>query len=760
MKNSVLVALAALLVTGLSPLANATQAEDVSIAITAQEPGPKPFISKVRLLVSNPTALDRVQFSIEPKEGSVTRPLSATYKRTYLGGRGYVNLNTGQITVPVFGLYAAYANTVTLTYYFTDGSSRSENTTIATEPYADPCGFDNHAVLQARTSSRELSYDYILMTSNCSLDSPAVIDTDGAIRWVGTAGVRHYVATFYDNAIYLANNGLLRIELDGEVTRVATKESLGGIVGLHHSIDPGKRGMILEVDTPEWVESELIEIDAAGNILKNWSLGDIISQAMIAGGDDPFGGPSPFVRRANGRYDFGAYEDWFHNNSVAYRRSDDSLIISSRENFVICIDYETSAIKWILGDPAKQWYQYPSLRKYALELPAGDRYPIGQHTVNVTRDDHLLLFDNGQRSAHHNPLGAQRGYSAPRKYALNLEAMTADEVWSYQNNESVFAPFRSSAYEDASLNYLVQYDVGQQRILGLNASGERVFDYRYPGAGFRSVPVHWENLTFPSTDARLGNISARAQVNTGNDVPITGFIVSGSGPKTVVMRGLGPSLNDNGQPIPGRLMDPRLELHDSNGQTLQVNDDYKNGPNAAAITRADLAPPNDKEAAILAQLPPGAYTAVLRGTNNTTGIGLAEVFDITPQSAAQLGNLSARSFTSDGDRVLIGGLILKGSEEKRVLFRSLGPELANRGVENALENPTLEIYGADGVKINANDDWRDASNAAEIEQTGIAPTDDREAAILMPLRAGNYTFIARGSNGTEGVATVEAYRLD
>ncbi len=754
MKTPILL-LTTLLLTTLCPLGHASQADETTIMLTGQNAGPSPFIKKLSLTVSDLAALDRIQFAITPRQGSVTRPLSATYTRSYLASRGYVNSQNRQITVPVFGLYAGYTNKVVLTYFFNDGSSRQTSTLMPTQPYDDPCGYNSHAVLQPRTASKDLSYDFILVVSSCSTNSPTVIDTDGAIRWVGTAGVRHYVATFYDNAVYLANLGLLRIELDGTVTRVSDLQNLDA-VGLHHSIDPGKHGMMLDVDTQTWVESVNVEIDAKGNVLKRWVLGDIIRQAMIAGGDDP----TPFVRTASGRYDFNAYEDWFHNNSTTYRRADDSLIISSRENFVICLDYETSAIKWILGDPTKQWYQYPSLRKFALQVGPETDVPIGQHSVSITKDNHLLLFDNGQRSQHHVPLGASRGYSVARKYALDLQSKTATEVWNYTNSQSVFAPFRSSVYEDAALNYLVHYDVGQQRILGISASGEKVFDYRFPGAGFRSLPVHWENLTFPATDARLGNISARSQVNTGDEVGITGFIATGPGPKGVLMRGLGPSLQVNGQPVAGRLMNPLLELHNSDGATLQTNDDYKKSPNAAAVAETGLAPGDDREAAIIAQLAPGAYTAVLRGAGNTTGIGLAEVFDIAPQAPSKLGNLSARALTSTGDRVLVGGLIVEGSTQKRVLFRGIGPELGPRGVANALQDPTLDIYGADGVKIASNDGWRQASNAAEIAATGIAPADDREAAILMPLRAGNYTFIVRGAGDTEGIAAVEAYRLD
>src|SRR3954464_1561210 len=154
----------------------------------------------------------------------------------------------------------------------------------------------------------------------------------------------------------------------------------------------------------------------------------------------------------------------------------------------------------------------------------------------------------------------------------------------------------------------MHYDLDLHRILGLSASGEKVFDYRFPGAGFRSQPVHWENLTFPATDVRLANISARADVKTADDVTITGFIVSGPSSKGSVVRGLGPSLQGGGQPVAGRLMNPRIDLYDSNHHLLQGNDNYKNGPDAAMIAEAGLAPTDDNEAAIFAKLPLGGYT--------------------------------------------------------------------------------------------------------------------------------------------------------
>ncbi len=486
----------------------ATQSTETAIVISAQNAGPSPFIKKLTLTVSDITVLKRVRFAVTPKPGSVTRPISATYSKRYLGSRGYLDSTNSRIVVPVFGLYAGYNNTVELTYLFNDGSSRTTRTIVGTQTFDDPCHYSTPAVRQPRSTTKALSYDYMLVATNCGTTTPAVIDTDGAVRWVGTTGVGSHTTAFYNNGIYLSDEGLLRIELDGVVTRVADLQSLG-IVGLHHSIDRGKYGLILDANTVKWVTSVNIEIDGRGKVLNKWFLGDIVRRAMIAGGDDPSG----FVRESTGQYQYSTPSDWFHNNSVAYRKSDDSLIISSRENFVICLDYETKAIKWILGDKTKEWYQYPSLRKYALELTPGSHAPLGQHSVSITKDDHLLLFDNGQRSAQHHPLGYNRSYSAPRKYELDLAARTAREVWNFPNNQSIRSPFRSSVYEDAPDNYLVHYSNAPEfpRILGVTAAGEKVFDYSYSAKAFRSVPLHWERLMFITpAPARLASAETEA----------------------------------------------------------------------------------------------------------------------------------------------------------------------------------------------------------------------------------------------------------
>src|SRR5213076_961828 len=219
------------------------------------------------------------------------------------------------------------------------------------------------------------------------------------LGWHRRSGAQNSI--LFDNAFYVASGpSLLRTEFDGVTTPVADYSG-NAVTDLHHNIDPGREGMILEVDTVDQTESVDMEVDAAGNVLRPWNLAEIISAAMSAGGDDP----SQFV--------YPAPTDWFHNNACAYRSSDNSLIVSSRENFVIAIDYDSGTIKWILGDPTKAWYQFPSLRQYALALASGSLPPIGQHAVSVTYDEGMLLLDNGANSFFQQPPGDSRTYAAP-----------------------------------------------------------------------------------------------------------------------------------------------------------------------------------------------------------------------------------------------------------------------------------------------------------------------------------------------------------
>jgi hypothetical protein len=247
---------------------------------------------------------------------------------------------------------------------------------------------------------------------------------------------------------------------------------------------------------------------------------------------------------------------------------------------------------------------------------------------------------------------------------------------------------------------------------------------------------------------------------TGDKVGIGGFIITGSGTKRVMVRAIGPSLRANGAPVPGRLQDPYLELHDSNGGVLS-NDNWRD-TQEAEIQQTGLAPSDDRESAIVKRLPAGNYTGIIRGADGGIGIGLIELYDLSSTDPGELGNLSVRADVRTGDNVLIDGLILRGGNPKRVLFRALGPSVKINGtpVPGTLEDPTLELHDGNGALLLSNDNWKDALNSAEIQSTGLAPPDDRESAILMRLPAGNYTTVMRGVNNTTGIGLAEAYKLD
>ena len=291
------------------------------------------------------------------------------------------------------------------------------------------------------------------------------------------------------------------------------------------------------------------------------------------------------------------------------------------------------------------------------------------------------------------------------------------------------------------------------------------------------TPTATPTATPTPADVELLNISGRVVAQTGDKVGIAGFIVKGSGVKRFIARAIGPSMTVNGQPVPGRLMDPILELHDSNGQTL-TNDNWRTGGQEAEIQQSGLAPTDDREAAIIRSVPAGNFTAIIRGANNTTGIGLIEIYDLgtvanaeaeekaerpdAPEAVVELGNLSVRADVQTDDNILIDGIILRGGNPKRVLFRALGPSVKSNGnpVPGTLQNPILELRDSNGTQLQLNDDWQQASNASDIQATGLAPSDPKESAILMSLPAGNYTSLVRGVSRTTGIALSEAYKLD
>lgn len=253
----------------------------------------------------------------------------------------------------------------------------------------------------------------------------------------------------------------------------------------------------------------------------------------------------------------------------------------------------------------------------------------------------------------------------------------------------------------------------------------------------------------------MGNISTRVNVQNGQSVAIGGFIIGGNVPKQVIVRAIGPSLADVG--VVDSLPDPMLELRDSSGNLLQANDNWQD-TQEQIIRDTTLAPSHDLESAIVRSLPPGAYTAVVSGRNDTTGIGLVEIYDLQPAPSSKLANISTRGLVGTGENVMIGGLILLGPDPARILFRAIGPSLVGAGIESPLADPQLELFDAQGTRIALNNNWRD-SQEADIQATGAAPTDAAESAILSDLAPGNYTAVVSGVNGGTGTALIEAYYL-
>ncbi len=248
----------------------------------------------------------------------------------------------------------------------------------------------------------------------------------------------------------------------------------------------------------------------------------------------------------------------------------------------------------------------------------------------------------------------------------------------------------------------------------------------------------------------LANISSRSLVQTGANVVIGGFIITGNVPKKVMIRAIGPSLN-----LPGKISDPILDLYDSASQLIVSNDDWYTASNVQEVVETTIAPTNLLESAIVRSLAPGSYTAIVSGYQGATGVGLVEVYDLDRTANSRLANISTRAAVQTGDNVLIGGFIVLGQSSLQVMVRGLGPSLP---LPTHLLDPFLELHDGNGATVATNNDWRSAQQAAIIA-TGIPPTNDAESAILMTLAPGNYTAILSGVNGSTGVGVVEAYGL-
>ena len=360
------------------------------------------------------------------------------------------------------------------------------------------------------------------------------------------------------------------------------------------------------------------------------------------------------------------------------------------------------------------------------------------------------------------------------------------------SSESIFPSIRyAGRFATDPLNDLGQGEAIMTTGSGSQTGGERWGDYTMTTIDPTDGISFWHtNEYYVTTSAKnwstrigkfqlakpmstLGNISARAFVQTGDNVMIGGFMVQGTEPKRVIIRAIGPELTQYG--VPDALANPTLELHDDTGALIASNNNWATtiiggiifSNQVHEIQASGYVPGDPLESAIIADLKEGNYTAVVSGLNNTTGVALVEVYELSPETNSILGNISARGYVQTGENVMIGGFMVQGTEPKRVIIRAIGPELTQYGVPDALANPTLELHDDTGALIASNNNWATtiiggiitSNQVHEIQASGYVPGDPLESAIIADLSAGNYTAIVRGVNDTTGVALVEVYDL-
>ncbi len=301
------------------------------------------------------------------------------------------------------------------------------------------------------------------------------------------------------------------------------------------------------------------------------------------------------------------------------------------------------------------------------------------------------------------------------------------------------------------------WDSSDNGIYRVNMQPRQVFDCIGGAVQARVLGSFNVDVTAGGTPpaAQPTAISTRLRVLTGDNVMIGGFIIRGNAPKKVVMRAIGPSLAAFG--LTGLLVDPVITLVGPGGP-IASNDNWKDAQQTA-IQATNLAPSDDRESAIVATLPPGAYTAIMEGARQSTGIGLLQIYDFDTAADSKLASISTRGFVDSADNIMIGGFSLGGGTGTTAIgIRGLGPTLSQYNVPGVLADPVLDLRNANGDLIRSNNDWRETQQA-EIERNNLAPSNASEAVIIASLPPGDYTALLKGNNGATGVALVEIFHL-
>ncbi len=456
------------------------QHELINDAISEVDHHPSIFITSLQVNLAS-KYVKRVGFEILPLPNSKAQSIKASYSIDRLA------TTPSDITLPVYGLYRGNTNKIAIVVDYIDGSSSEVITEVATDSLIEPeeSPFNSYTINHQMADMNKASFDYLVMRSGPY--GPVIMDIDGNVRWQMALEpgmpFNGHSSLFDDGKFVMAiDDKLLHLGLDGQVTsHTIAINGLTNIVA-HHELSKGKQGYLVELDAENQstktriLESILVEVDGKGQVMKYWDFAEIFVDYLLSQGENPL----DFVR--NGI-------DWFHMNSAIYDETDNSLLVSSRENFVVKIDYDTKEIKWILGDESKHWYvNYPSLRP--LSLQSNDVKPIGQHALSIV-DGELLLFNDGQLSFNQPedaPLGKQLSSSPSAFYNIDESQMTASITWEY--DPGIFSDVCSSVYQDSAVengDLLVNYSAVNRLneeplsniVQGINKNKELLFEFSF-----------------------------------------------------------------------------------------------------------------------------------------------------------------------------------------------------------------------------------------------------------------------------------------
>ena len=472
-------------------------AEELNLSnedITENDQNQSVFITNLSLPVGI-DLISRISFEIVPKENTFSVPIKATI----LPNR--VTSLDNKIEFPIFGLYDNYDNTVNITVTFTDESSTNISKTIRASQYVDDNSIYDDITINQPISNIKPNYDYIHLESSTN-QGPVIIDIDGNVRWVANTPTGNYRAAVFDNNQFIIqdNNGLVFLSLDGQITEKNIQSNTLSNITPHHETTFGKSGYLLNINADKnglrVIEAIVIEVDDNGDIIQEWDFEEIFRDYMTSNGDNP----DNFVITEI---------DWFHMNSAIYDSSDNSIIASSRENFIVKVDYETKEIKWLFGDETKHWYvNFPSLQ--ALSLTTTSIKPIGQHSLSIS-EGNLLFFNNGQ-SSFNQPDGAPVGDTLPTSlamaYSINENDLSADLEWSY--DAGLQSDICSSVYKKDN-SYLITYaavdrlnDNPTRTVLqGLDENRNILFEFEHVGVDAQGRPCR----TWNSDTVDLSNVS-------------------------------------------------------------------------------------------------------------------------------------------------------------------------------------------------------------------------------------------------------------